>query len=268
MVFPIVQILKHKKGARETQQALAAFDVKQLEMKSSASASLVTRSTNSKKGKMYSMESLDDCLATNHDGLQIYASCMELNGENIIFLTKVLQFRKQFYLTKMRTHDGVAGRKKMFRAALSIYVQLVHTSTASYPINIESPIYSRLESIFGPATGLLASTRRASEAPSSISVATPWDAESPCEPPDSLAADEFPMHAMPSRPVSRSNESSENLTASSCHEFEDPLSDTMVPDEFDDEVFDAAYKSIRYMIWTETWQRYMVWKRSSSPTVA
>lgn len=43
----------------------------------------------------------------------------------------------------------------------------------------------------------------------------------------------------------------------------DPLEGVKVPGEFDERVFDAAFKSVRYMVWTETWQRYMSWKRSS-----
>lgn len=39
---------------------------------------------------------------------------------------------------------------------------------------------------------------------------------------------------------------------------EDPLEGVKVPGEFDERVFDAAFKSVRFMVWTETWQRYML----------
>lgn len=52
---------------------------------------------------------------------------------------------------------------------------------------------------------------------------------------------------------------------------EEPSSDLIqgvnIPSEFDEKVFDAAFKSIRYMVWTETWQRYMNLKRRSRSTV-
>lgn len=32
-----------------------------------------------------------------------------------------------------------------------------------------------------------------------------------------------------------------------------------VPVDFDENVFDEAFKSVRYMVWTETWQRYRRW---------
>lgn len=41
---------------------------------------------------------------------------------------------------------------------------------------------------------------------------------------------------------------------------EDPLEGFEVPADFDEQVFNAAFMSVRYMVWTETWQRYMAWK--------
>ena len=36
----------------------------------------------------------------------------------------------------------------------------------------------------------------------------------------------------------------------------DPWEGIKVPAEFDERGFDDAFKSVRYMVWTETWQRY------------
>lgn len=136
LVFPIVQIFRHKQAARATQAILAEFDAKKLHSEPSTTGSMAT-STASKRG-MFSMESLDECLTSNWDGLQVYASCMELNGENIIFLTKVLGFQRKWGMDFPKIRDSSRARMGMFRAALSIYVTLVHSDTASYPINIES----------------------------------------------------------------------------------------------------------------------------------
>ena len=40
---------------------------------------------------------------------------------------------------------------------------------------------------------------------------------------------------------------------------DDPWEKVKVPVDFDEKVFDAAFKSVRYMVWTETWQRYIRW---------
>ena len=273
LTFPIVQIFKHRKAARDTQAILAEFDAKKLLSEPSTTGSLATRSTGSKRGKMFSMESLDECLATNCDGLQVYASCMELNGENIIFLTKVRGFQRKWGMDFSKIRDSSRARMGMFRAALSIYVTLVHSDTASYPINIESPIYAKLESIFGAATKLVAS-RRNSESPSTpISSVTPWD-EPQSEPLVEVSmlesSDTYPMrHMSLSTPPARrsiDNNSREHIIPLD-DDPQDSLAGFKIPAEFGEHVFDAAFKSIKYMVWSETWQRYMNWKRSSASVV-
>ena len=273
LTFPIVQIFKHRKAARETQAILAEFDNKKLYSEPSTTGSLATRSTGSKRGKMFSMESLDECLTSNCDGLQVYASCMELNGENIIFLTKVLGFQRKWNMDFSKIRDSSRARMGMFRAALSIYVTLVHSDTASYPINIESPIYAKLESIFAAATKLVAS-RRNSESPSTpISSVTPWD-EPQSEPLVESSMLEspgtYPMRNMSlsTPPARRSidNDSREHIISLDDNP-QDTLAGFKLPAEFDEHVFDAAFKSIKYMVWSETWQRYMNWKRSSTTVV-
>lgn len=289
--FPIYQIWKHKRAARETTRVLAEFDAKRLNSHddSTVSGSLKTRSTNSKRGRMYPMESLDECLAGNYDGLQLYASCMELNGENIIFLTKVLAFNKAcqtvFHETCKSTSEFRRARTEMFRIGLSIFISLIHSATASYPINIEFVIYKRLNAIFGPATTMVARpslSRSASIATATSSCITPWD-----EPQDHDGAvssgdenlsleNSFPMHSMgsgglstPSSAKVKGNESSEHIVSVRAGETEgvaegvgvDPLHGVTVPGDFDERVFDAAFKSVRYMVWTETWQRYQAWRR-------
>lgn len=296
--FPIYAIFKNKKAIREVNYALAEFDQKRLQCLDEGTTlegsdnSLQTRGStkaSKKGGKMYPMESLDSCLAGNHDGLQVYASCMELNGENIIFLTKVIAFTQQcqkaFYETCKSTSEFRRARTAMFRVGLSIFVSLVHSGTASYPINIESNIYAHLDHIFGPATALVATTK-SSRSPSiatpvSSSKITPWD-----DPADStITADHedtsagyfttaennntsYPMQPMGRK--SRGNESSEHIVDVSENEVgaggvnartADPLEGVKVPGGFDERVFDAAFKSVRFMVWTETWQRYMHWKR-------
>lgn len=295
LAFPIYQIIKHKRDARAINRVLADFDQKKDSDSSNGSitlrTSLSTVSLKSKRnGKMHSMESLDKCLAGNHDSLQVYASCMELNGENIIFLTKVLAFKqaceKAFTTTCDSSTNFHRARNDMFRQALSIFVTLVHSRTASYPINIESPTYSSLEAIFGPATTVVAmctTPSRTTSFTSTSSNVTPWD--EPQQPssqaltPLASPAEEFPSFPMrvlskdSSRYAKKGNGSSERIVGVSeedtdaphnvNNQVHDPLEGVRVPAEFDEKVFDAAFKSIRYMVWSETWQRYMVWKRTS-----
>ena len=275
--FPLYQIWKHTKATRETALALEAFDQKQLKNvdASLGSDSVRSRSTRSSRKGMYPMESLDECLASDSNGLQVYASSMELNGDNIIFLTSVLAFQRScqqaFASTCKSTADFRRARATMFRAGLGIFVSLVHTGTASYPINIESPIYNRLNHIFGEATASIASVnirRTPSLSASSSANITPWDNHSES---DDTASSEthFPMQplagdesSIPPSTLGR-NDSSEHIVNATGSDD----ASIKVPVDFDERVFDAAFKSVRYMVWTETWQRYMAWKRTSGSNI-
>lgn len=292
--FPIYQILKNKRATRETHRALEEFDKKLMQMSdetttnnsiysaSKAHPSLPSTIT-SKRGGMHPMESLDECLSTSPDDLQLYASTMELNGENILFLTRALSFKETciqaFQHSCKSTADFRLSRTAMFRIGLSLFVSLVHARTATYPINIESVIYARLDAIFGPATALVASekqSRSPSIATGASSNVTPWD--EPESERDEHGNESFPLHSiggnMSPRPPQPTFSRKSSATDSQEHIVQlttvvnedgstagiggvDPLDGVKVPADFDEKVFDAAFKSVRYMVWTETWQRYM-----------
>lgn len=297
VAFPIYQILKHKCAARELRQALADFDKKRLKSSHDSvtlDSSVATNSITSKnRGKMYPMKTLDECLAGHHESLQIYSSGQELNGENIIFLTQVLAFRlacqKAINTAWSCGADFRRARQAIFRKALVIFVTLIHTETASYPINIESSIYNRLQYIFDPATALIASCktlRRTSSFSPTTSSATPWDdpihrdltSIGMISPDRNQSFVSIPLRSLgkPShspRFKAYDNESTENIIQASPYEElseyhisnngmveYDPLANVEVPAEFDSDVFEAAYQSVRYMVWSETWQRYCAWR--------
>ena len=250
VIFPIMQIFRKKKAARKARKALGINGANKLDPVETARSSLAIF-PDSKKGKMFSMESLEKCLESkNTDSLQIYAGAIELNSENIIFLTDVGKFREQWSSDFSRTFSPYNTKLRMFRAALSIYIRLVHTATANYPINIEGHIYNKLDAIFGPATLLFASARRGSDASSAMSVVTPWESATPAETPDPSAnasANEFPMHEI-SRPASARNGSTEHLSL--VDSDKDPLANISIPTEFTEKIFDYAYNSIKFMVWS------------------
>ena len=292
--FPIYQVYKHKRAVRKTHPALGDFDKKRLERsdKSTTTDSLNTDTVHpslpasAKTGRMYSMESLDECLSSYPNDLQMYASSMELNGENIIFLTRVLAFQKicvqAFQSTCKSATDFRRARTAMFRQALSIFISLVHARTANYPINIESVIYARLDAILGSATTLVASEKHSRSASISTGISsnvTPWD--EPQGERDEHSNDSYALHTMggdaaPRAPQPTFNrKSSENGSRERIMQVTtiinedgsttgmggaDPLTGVKVPADFDERIFDGAFKSVRYMVWTETWQRYMNWK--------
>ena len=303
VVFPIYQILKHKRAAREIRNALAKFDQKRLESSHDSvtlGSSAATGSLSSKKKKMYPVKALDECLTGNPEQLQIFASCREFTGENIIFLTQVLFFRH--LCQKLSTSVGLSVRRArlvMFQKALAIFLTLVHSSTANYPINIESSIYNRLQLLFSPATAVIAmcktSRRTSSLSLTNTSSATPWEDHEHQEltPPGTIPSSgsansnnhhksnsrtqdlvSIPLRSLPSRSkyISLGNGSSDHIVSIREREFDsldtdsaagvqdDPFNNLKVPANFDATVFDAAYESVRYLVYTETWQRYCEWR--------
>lgn len=279
--FPIYQVFRHKKAARETSKVIAEWEVNK-RAATSTDGSFITRGS---KGRMASMATLDDCLHSNYSGLQIYASTCEFNGENIVFLARVLNFKKQWATVFLKAGNDIErARMAMFRAALSIYVSLVHDGTSKYPINLESFIYAGLSKVFGPATLLVASNRPTTPV-SPISAATPWDepVSNPFENQPNTTSNTFDgprsnnsetgmieyfqMNTLATPPVRRcsfDNGSTEHIISlDDPINPNDPLADFKVPTEFNVQVFDAAEKSIKYMVWTETWQRYCEWSKTA-----
>jgi hypothetical protein len=280
LIFPIYQVMRHKHAARETSRVIAQWEVNK-RATTSTDGSITTKGS---RGRMASMATLDECLCGNYSGLQIYASTCELNGENIIFLVKVLNFRKQWAAVFAKAgSDTERARMAMFRAALSIYVSLVHDGTSSYPINVESFVYTGLYKIFGPATLLVASNCPATPT-TPISAVTPWDepvshpfenspstTSNPFDNPTSVTSEsgrteEFQMTSLTSLPTRHSFDhgSTEHIISlDDAVNPNDPLADFKVPAAFDITCFDAAEKSIKYMVWTETWQRYCEWSKNA-----
>ncbi|KAL8867785.1 MAG: hypothetical protein Q9174_005437 [Haloplaca sp. 1 TL-2023] len=294
--FPLYQMRKYNRDARETDQAVAQMEDKQragslgsITVANPRSGSLARKLS----GRMHCMEALDSCLRGNYDSLQVYASCKEFNGENIIFLTKVIAFKQAWtgLFNSFPKKTGAAldkDRNRMFRKALNIFVTLVHKGTSPQPINIDSSIYNRLDKMFGSATALVAMSKtssRTSSLSAASSSATPWDDPQDISPVASVSEtfDFFPMRPLSEaskgygpgdagsreRIISINEEYVDGPGNTGATTEGDPLESYEVPGDFGVDAFKDAYISIRYMVWTSTWQHYMDWKlkTGSSDTV-
>ena len=259
--FPIYHVYKHKKAAQQTTEALVDWENKKGNL--SAESSIITKRSG---GRMYSMTSLEECLVKNHNALHVYCALKEFCGENIAFLVKVMEFKRkwaQLLADSGINFDRTRIRNYMYRQALTIYVAYVNNDTSNMPINIESPIYSQLTQLFGAATLLVAS--QPPSTPTSVNTsATPW--EDACEQPQPPASD-YLEHGHQLQ-VLKSRRSFDHGSATHIVDLDppvdDPLKDFSIPHIFDESCFDAARKSIQYMVWSETWQRFNEWNRRTS----
>ena len=151
----------------------------------------------------------------------------------------------------------------LFDKAVEIYAQCVNEKIAIFPINIEGGIRSRLDAIFEPAmkTFMWGNGGRDDQTDEIMPFAGA-EGEVPLSPmsPASLMKQlDWPL---PATPTSRkSHFSVETGTYGREVEWKNM---SEVPKEFDRKVFDAAEKSIKYLVVTNTWRK-MISEMKESP---
>jgi len=178
-----------------------------------------------------SMQALEFSIQHSIEPLIAWAASREFTAENTIFLREVRNFKKKW--SSLRTIT-TAQRRQMFNDASLIYFTLVNPFTAESPINIEYKIFKTLQNTFAAVEFDPYMPR--SKTPDDLksprlreNVVCPWE--------DTL-----------SRPASLDS-SHTTSTTDSARAF--------IPSEFTDEVFDAAFESIKYLVFTNTWPRYV-----------
>jgi hypothetical protein len=176
-----------------------------------------------------SMHALEFTIQHNIEPLISWAASREFTAENTIFLREVRNFKKKWSgLTTVTTSQ----RKQMFTEASLIFFTLVNPFTAETPINIEYKIFRSLQNTF-----------------STIEY-DPYRPDSRSGSPDSASGRDnvvCPWEAALDRPTSIKSDSSAGSTRTL----------NIVPSEFTEDVFDRAFDSIKYLVFTNTWPRYV-----------
>ena len=276
LVFmPLWQILKNRKLKKETLDIIAEWEDKQAELASIGSGSTrATRkstvshrssgksTTSSRRGEMYTMQALEKALHTNHTPLLFFAAKKDFSGENIGFLSEVQNWKRGWTPAPTRLMslqqstknkpDEESLRRRQFSLAVRIYAFFVCLTRSSYPINLSSAHYKELEAMFDGAAALAnAASREAGTTPFNSS----WSSK------ETLDAETL---------TSRDGVKAETTTVSSFddlsitgqqialtdHEIQIP-SWVRVPDEFGPKSFDNAEQSIKYMVLTNTWPKFV-----------
>jgi hypothetical protein len=178
-----------------------------------------------------SMQALELSIEHSIEPLIAWAANREFTAENAIFLREVRNFRKKWSALKIVT---TGQRRQMFNEASLIYFTLVNPFTAESPINIEYKIFKTLQNMFSEVEF----------DPYMPRSKTPDDLKSPMMR-DNVVC---PWEESTSRPASiESNTTTSSATSSR----------SIVPSDFSEEVFDAAFESIKYLVFTNTWPRYV-----------
>ncbi|KAL8728730.1 MAG: hypothetical protein Q9166_005217 [cf. Caloplaca sp. 2 TL-2023] len=262
---PLIVCWRSRKQAKATNQALDEFDTKQRHGTAGPHASMITTSTKTKSsgGSRVPMKTMEDCLMAN--GPDFYAflrfcSTKTFNGENLLFLDKAIKFKIEWRrISSLHnvSHDSV--RLQLFRTAVQIYLTCIW-KTAPYPINIPSNIQRDLAILFMDAAVIVAA-RRPSTFRSESNV-TPWD--EPADPFTTSGTD-HPLRPILRRSVDKGSRT-ELITDLDLGttDLSNPLIDYAVPTAFDDRCFDAAFASIKQMMWEQPYQDFMKSKRNSA----
>ncbi|ROT41977.1 hypothetical protein SODALDRAFT_268690 [Sodiomyces alkalinus F11] len=216
-------------------------------------------------GGLLTMDALEYALKKNPGPLQHFSALKDFSGENIAFLTAVLRWK-----TNLRAHQNAgapaslvgssspaeAQRKRqreerdreMFNEALRIYTEFISPRDAEFSINISSSDLKRIEAVFESAARTLYGDERRSK-----DSATPFDDWG--APKSSSASEKGIVHGDGDGDVDMSDAGS--TIAERVYYW------GRIPEGFDETVFDEAETSIKYLVLTNTWPRFVRDRRTS-----
>jgi hypothetical protein len=248
------------------------------------------------RNELYSMKALEKALVTNIMPLLRFSALKDFSGENISFLKHVQDwkaswtsasqppprfFSKRPHLSHPRL-DPNSLRRHQFALAVEIYTSFVSPQYSDFPINISSPQFKDLESIFSDAASTL-------NAHVQENIATPFDspqypqrhhpdhdlehhATSDAAPP-SVRGREKDTLSIASTAINTLHTTTRNSVCSISHdstrlntlrafsllELKPRLGgDVAVPPQFGPYVFDEAERAVKYAVLTNTWPKFVM----------
>lgn len=202
--------------------------------------------TNDSSDSILTMGALEYALERNPTPLQEFSALSDFSGENIAFLTSVTEWKGTL---PKAAFDGTGPKsdsvkeliRERFNRALRIYVEFISVRDAEFPINISFQDSRKLENIFERPARIMYGERR------EMGTVTPFD--NFAEPPS------------PSCSANSEKEIQSGVTGSAIEDRVQFWGE--VPEEFDETVFDDAEKSIKYLVLTNTWPKFIRSQRIS-----
>ena len=265
-VTRVIQDWEHRRAAGEDKSVSGTSGV--------ASTAQTATSRTSCRGERYSRQSFEKALERDAGALLQFAVAKEFTGENITFLNYVRDWKAAWRGVRAAEPgydwelDPSRYRAHFFRAAVEIYVDCVGMKTAEFPINVESHIYAALHKRFGAAARLL-------DRPVSENVTTPFWHDGGCKrdegslgsnsmihltPTPSAAAKKAPTVSVFESPDARGKLLQEDyfFSKKNIMQLDVRLPESVeVPAEFGPDDFDRAEESVKYMVFTNTWPKFV-----------
>ncbi|KAJ5920731.1 hypothetical protein N7454_009264 [Penicillium verhagenii] len=257
--LPCWEVMHRQSLRQETLEAIAQWEARNKtggETKSMGSGPTIVASilsgfrstkgsiqSNASNESILTMGALEYVLDRNPGPLQEFSALREFSGENIAFLTAVAEWKSSL---PVALQDKTAPRddkiqelmRDPFNRALHLYAEFISPSHAEFPVNLSHQVLRKPEQIFEKPTALLYGEREHPEP------ATPF-------------RETFNLDS-PVTPLSGDSEKGLNSSSkTSCNTGGD------IPADFDATVFDEAESSIKYLVLTNTWPKFIRSHRAS-----
>lgn len=227
-------------------------------------------------GRLYSMLALERALIVNPTPLLHYAAKKDFTAENIVFLTSVRDWRQAWASAPRNPDTGTVtedAQVRLFKMAVEIFAESVDEKTADFPINIEGHMRKELARIFSPdvlngLSGFAVRNIRDRAPPSLYSTppATPWADQKKAGSVTTTVTATPPSSADTTFGSLSSNNSAVKMVMSESKPYRLEDRPDLSPQTngrgidipgFDEHVFDEAESSIKYLVLTNTWRKFV-----------
>lgn len=286
--LPCWEVHRHEELQQETLDSIAQWEAKN-QYPVERAKSMVSNSTavdsviapgwrSSTNESILTMGALEHVLDRNPGPLLEFSVLRDFSGENIAFLTSVAEWKASFApaprmsMSREKSIEAVvmdeevaaARAREKFNRALKIYVEYISFPRATFPVNLPSQILKQLEAAFeAPARELYGVGRKS-------------DPAVPFEVPDSWTRSPSAAgHATTTKATTvttaEDNSSEKSIMPTRETPPQSPKFDNgarivyagTIPDEFTDTIFDEAEASVKYLVLTNTWPKFVKQRRSS-----
>jgi hypothetical protein len=279
--IPCWHVVKNRRLRKETLDIIAEWERKQSHSASIGSDSTrVGRSslasqkdsfqstTSNRRSEMYTMTALEKALETNPTPLLLFSAFKDFSGENIQFLSVIQRWKANWNSNTGRGGlfrkitapelQGDALCRQQFNSAVQIYSSFVSLQYSDYPVNLSSGHYKELEAMFD-GTAALCNAHLPDDS------VTPFNSYWSSNRLDDLeSANNI---SIASTVINNSTETF--LETVDSQQVKNPTSLNMskfgiqvptfveVPDAFGPNVFNNSEESIKYMVLTNTWPKFV-----------
>ncbi|GKT64941.1 regulator of G protein signaling superfamily protein [Colletotrichum tofieldiae] len=259
--IPCWQVFKHRSLQQETLESIALWEAKNRSR--NGNDSIITDSTKvgshasitwqslvqlekdtSQAESVYTMGALEYVLDKNPEPLRKFSALRDFSGENIAFLSAVGEWKASIAQSPdARQRPSSELNRERFNRALRIYTEFISPHHAEFQINIASQDLKRLEKVFENAARILYGYKT-----------------------ERFVDPVVPFEDITWGPESSSGGSAKGILSRSGSG--DCITDRVqywgeIPEAFNVNVFDDAETSIKYLVLTNTWPKFVKERRYS-----